>query len=972
PQDVNSLLYQRFVNKVKMGIDDEVNVIFVSAHEQNMMLVHEGEYLQVVAGSGSVRGPARSGDNANFVAGQIGYSRLDFYTGGQVYLGFYSVAEDGTKQRVFYRQVIANRFDRQDEGIEEVKTEVINEQLVRASVYGREGKEKSALAKGVLGRHYRPLYTVPIEVPVLNIDTINGGLTPYRRGGGMSTLSLHTAGGDGQLYQLRSVRKNPAQMLPSLLENSFAADLTADVFTSVHPYAPLTLPLMQKKLGLLGSEPQLYYIPKQEGLGDFNVNFGGEMYWLEQRPDEDWSGTRFFNGSKDIISNSAAREELTKSWKNFADDENYARARLFDLWIGDWDRHRDQWRWAAFEEPDGRTRYVPVARDRDQVYSNYDGLLLGIARVFVAEARKFRPFTAKLDKARWRAMNGKWNDRLFLNQITREEMLAEARTIRTTITDEVIDEALAYFPEEVKAFSLEREAIGDKLKERMTQLEDFATDYYENLAESVDILATEKDDVIRATGLANGDLHVELFDADKEGKADEQFYDRIFRASETKEVIIYGLDGDDRFELLGDKSPIRIRLIGGTDKDEVVASGDLKALVYDEKKGMKLSGTTTRLKDRRSDLHPDLNQYDFEEYYPDFSTPVPAFGFNIDDGILLGAGFSRTFHGFRPDPYKARYTGVATYSTNNFWKFMLDGEVNDFFGRKSDLTFTGHFYSDGYVSNFFGIGNEAPGQPEEGELEGVADDDILEYNRARRRELHINPMLRFRGKRNRRSFSIGPFYSAYELGDDVPDFALINFTPGIPDRIFDEQPFGGIMAHLTADNLALPLMADNGIRYDLYASQTWNLKDEDLSFFKVGGQFSFYRMLNSKINFATRISFEHNEGTPEYYQLANMGGRTTYRAARADRYRGHTMFAHNIDLRFLGFSFGKKEAPTVAGFILGLDYGRVWLEGEDSDIWHVGYGGGLWAAPLGATILSLTYFQDDEQQRIAFAAGFPF
>jgi outer membrane protein assembly factor BamA len=236
----------------------------------------------------------------------------------------------------------------------------------------------------------------------------------------------------------------------------------------------------------------------------------------------------------------------------------------------------------------------------------------------------------------------------------------------------------------------------------------------------------------------------------------------------------------------------------------------------------------------------------------------------------------------------------------------------------------------------------------------------------------FNPMFRFRGKRNRLEFSIGPFYHSYELDDDTPDFTLVRNTAGIPDRIFNEQPFGGFKAHFKADNLAIPLMADNGIKYDLYASQSWNLKDEDLSTLKLGGQFSFYRMITKGVNFATRISFEHNNGSPEYYQLASLGGRTTYRAARADRYRGNSMFVHNIDLRFLGFSLGRKEAPTVAGFILGMDYGRVWLDGEDSDIWHVGYGGGLWVAPLGATILSLTYFQDSKQKRIAFAAGFPF
>lgn len=972
PNDVSNLLYQQLIGKIKFGIDDEINVIFVSGNEHNMTLFHEGEYMQVIAGSGSKRGPSRGGNDANFNYGAIGYSRLDFYDSGEVFVGFYTVDELGEEHRVFYRRIIEDRHESQDEGIEEVPTEIVTDKVVRTAVYGDTGDgERSAIGKGALGRHYRPMYYLPIEVPVMMLDTFAGGLTPYRRGGGQTTMSLHTSGADGHLYQMRSVRKNPAQLLPSLLEKSFAADITKDVFTAIHPYAPLALPPWQRKLGLLGADPLLRYVPKQSGLADFNTNFGGEMYWLEQRPDEDWSGTRFFGGSKDIISNSDMREQVTSSWKHYADDQNYARARLFDFWIGDWDRHRDQWRWAAFKESDGRTRYLPVARDRDQVFSNYDGGILGIARVFVSEARKLRPFTSDLTKAKWRAMNGKWNDRVFLNQLTRDEMLAEARYIQQIITEADIDEALDLLPEEVKEYSLEREDIDGKLKQRLTQLETFAEAYYEDLAEKVNVLGTEKDDVIRATGLANGDVHLQLFDADKQGKADEKFYDRVFHASETKEVVIYALDGDDRFELLGEKSGIKLRLIGGTDEDVIKAEGDLRANAYDERKGMKLKGDEGKIRDRRTDNYPELNQFNFEEYHPDYSTPIPAVGFNIDDGLLIGAGFTRINHGFRPDPYGTKHTFLATYSTNEFFKVAYEGEFNHTFGRRKDLVFNTHFFSDGYVANFFGIGNEGFGQPEEGEVQGLEEDDILEFNRARRREVFINPMLRFRGKRNRFSFSVGPFFHSYDLDDDTPGYALILNTVGIPDRVFDDQPFAGVRAQLQSNNVAVPLLADNGIKYEVYGQQSFNL-NEDRGTLKYGGQFTFYRMLNKVVNVASRISFEHNDGSPEYYQLASMGGRTNYRAARADRYRGNTMFAHNIDLRFIGFGFGKGEAPTEGGIILGMDYGRVWLDGEDSDTWHVGYGGGVWLAPLGATIITLTYFQDDERGQFAFAAGWPF
>ncbi|WP_168797400.1 metallophosphoesterase [Neolewinella litorea] len=972
-QDVNSLLYQQFIRKVEAGIDDEVNVIFVSGHEHNLMLNHEEEYINIVAGSGSTRGPAVGGNDANYVQGEVGYSRLDFYDDGSVYVGFYTVDEEGEQQRTYYRRIIEDRFAPQDVGVDAVPAEIVNNDTVRAGIYAGEATDNSLAYKTTLGRHYRPLYYLPVAVPVLNIDTIFGGLKPYRRGGGMTTMSLHTEGNDGHLYQLRSVRKNPAQLLPSLLENSFAADLAKDQFTAIHPYAPLALPPLQDKLGLLGADPLLYYIPKQPGLGNFNTNFGGEMYWVEQRPDEDWSDTRFFGGSKSIISNSDMREALRDSWKNYADQNNYARARLFDLLIGDWDRHRDQWRWAAFEGEDGRTRHVPVGRDRDQVFSNFDGGLLALARIFVPEARKLRPFTGELTKAKWRALNGKWNDRVFLNAITREEMVAEARYIQQNLSEAALDSALRRMPPEVLEYSLDVEDIDGKLKSRLDQLDRFAGEYYATLAESVNVLGTDNDDVFVLQGMENGNLLVQAFDADSEGEADEKFYERTFLPGETKEVVVYGMDGDDRFVLSGATSPITIRLIGGTDGDIAVAEGQLKAKVYDEKEGMELEGQTGKLKDRRSDNHPDLNTFDFEEYYPSYTIPIPSIGFNVDDGLFIGAGITRTVTGWKPDPYAQRHTILGTYSTNEFYKFRYDGEFNDLFRRRNDLTLSAHYYSPGYVANFFGLGNEGVGQPDDDELDEleISEDQVLEYNRARREEVFINPMLRFRGSRNRFSFSVGPFYHSYEL-DEAPAFTLIQNTDAIDPEVFNRQPFAGIAATVSSNNLAIPLMADNGVKYELFARQSWNLEREGINTTQYGGHLTFYRMLTKAINFATRFGVERSSGDPEFYQLASLGGRGSYRAARVDRYLGNTMVYQNIDLRFMGFGFGGGEVPTVGGFILGLDHGRVWLEGEDSSTWHVGYGGGVWVAPLGATILSLTYFLDEESGRVNFAAGFPF
>ena len=53
-----------------------------------------------------------------------------------------------------------------------------------------------AFHRWTLGRHYRDLWTTPIEVEVLDLSTFAGGITPLRRGGGQQTQALRFLGSE--------------------------------------------------------------------------------------------------------------------------------------------------------------------------------------------------------------------------------------------------------------------------------------------------------------------------------------------------------------------------------------------------------------------------------------------------------------------------------------------------------------------------------------------------------------------------------------------------------------------------------------------------------------------------------------------------------------------------------------------------------------------------------------------------------
>ncbi|TMA12299.1 MAG: hypothetical protein E6J84_13130, partial [Deltaproteobacteria bacterium] len=73
--------------------------------------------------------------------------------------------------------------------------------------------EAGWLTRFFLGSQWRDLWTTPIEAPVLDLQSFDGGLRPERRGGGQQTTSLRLQSGNGHTWSFRSVDKDPTRML---------------------------------------------------------------------------------------------------------------------------------------------------------------------------------------------------------------------------------------------------------------------------------------------------------------------------------------------------------------------------------------------------------------------------------------------------------------------------------------------------------------------------------------------------------------------------------------------------------------------------------------------------------------------------------------------------------------------------------------------------------------------------------------
>ena len=104
-----------------------------------------------------------------------------------------------------------------------------------------------------------------------------------------------------------------------------------------------------------------------------------------------------FGNVKKIESTNKLMRKLRKDEEYKVDATAYARARLFDMLIGDWDRHVDQWRWAQSKDASGNKIFKPIPRDRDQAFSILgDGAFMGFTTRAIPSLKLFEGFNEEI------------------------------------------------------------------------------------------------------------------------------------------------------------------------------------------------------------------------------------------------------------------------------------------------------------------------------------------------------------------------------------------------------------------------------------------------------------------------------------------------------------------------------------------------------------------------------------------------
>lgn len=968
-QDAQNERYKSLVKRLETISQGSDRLIFVSGHEHSLQYIEHDSVKQIVTGSGSKASYAVLSNDGYFAYPGQGFAVYDVFEDGSSWASFYG--NENNKAKLLYQKEVFSAPTPYD--VSHLPTEF--PETIITSIYNEEETEKTGLYESVWGQRYRDLYGVPISVKVANLDTLYGGLKPVIKGGGHQTISVRFEDSLGRDYNMRRLKKSAVQFLQAVafkntpvqdqLENTIAEDVIQDFYTAAHPYAFLAVPKLSDAIGLYHTNPKLFYVPKQKALEEYNSDFGDELYMMVERPEDDWAGMKSFGEeTQDIMSTSDMLERLRKDEKYFLDEKAYIKARIFDMLIGDWDRHQDQWRWAEVELENGNKQFKPIPRDRDQAFSNFDGAFFGTLRGLVGFANRFAVYGDDIKDVKWFNTAATGTDRMLLQNVGREAWLEQAEFIQNKLTDEIIEEAFLELPEITRNETTE--FIIKSLKARRANIVDISNRYYDYMAKLAIVTGTDKDDFVEIERLDEGRTRITISRI-KGGEKADLVSDKIYNKKETDEIWLYALDDDDLINVKGEteKNLIFVRVIGGQNNDiyNVAENSGKKVKIYDY-----LSKPSTVMSKGQAKIRfrDNYNQNVFDKDKKTFKSGslVPGFGYNPDDGIKLGVQSITTMNGFKRNPFTTRNTySFGYYFATGGFDISYEGEFARILGN-FNLLVGANFSSPNASNNFFGFGNNT---------QNFDEDLDYDYNRTKIGRAGI----KFGFVRKSPFGSYFGYLANFEgikVDDTADRFITEDFVSNDPD-FFERKFFGGLDATYRYESYDNNLNPTRGMKFELNGGGKINLEAAERHFGYIKPYLGFYNSLseNRKLVLKSQVQAHFNIGEEyEFYQAAQLGANSGLRGYRQERFSGKTAFATGADLRYSFNQFKTSFLPFQIGVYGGFDFGRVWTENENSKKWHDSYGGGIWINSAEALNANFSVFGSEEDIRFAFGLGFKF
>jgi hypothetical protein len=671
------------------------------------------------------------------------------------------------------------------------------------------------------------------------------------------------------------------------------------------------------------------------------------------------NGINDFAGADKIVNGFKIFKEIEKDNDEQINQAEFLKARLMDIFLGDRDRHADQWQWAGYKY-DGKRIWKPIPRDRDYAFGKYDGFFPWLSGVLAHSLVGFNEDIPQITEITW---TGRHLDRRFLNELDKPEWDSLASYLTVKLSDDVLLNAIEKMPPEM--YAKEGKELFDMLKNRRRQLKNAAVDFYNLYSDVVDIYGSDKREFAEIEELNDKELLISLFKKEKDTQSNkgEPYYQRKFNSNYTNEVRLHLLDGDDYTLVKGNKdNDILIRVISGKGKDELSDISNLKIKLYDSDKNTKIKTVNGIY---YNDDKFEMPKKPMLKYEPDtvdrygFWAFAPVANYNSDDGFILGGGPAYEQFGFRAHPYLYNISLTGAYATiakdydikflGDFTKLIHNSRAQLFIGA-SQLDF----------NRFYGTGNET-----------VRDPELAAQNfyKANQKNIIFEPRVSVNISKNFVLKISGAYrYSEVEESDNFNNLAGV------------ERPYGfGLIRGINLktgfsfndlDNYNFP---KKGFHTNFNFTYYPKFLDYKTDFNKVYADALWYFTIKTftDMTMMLRAGGEIVSGTYPFFEAAALGGLKNLRGYSRERFQGDaSLFGQSeLKIKIAAVDF---FLPAIIGISGMSDAGRVFVKGNDSKKWHSTYGGGVWLEILNTVALNFLLARSPEVTKFYFTFGVGF
>lgn len=945
-QDRYNPMMNELMEEIKVMSLDIDRFFVLSGHERSLQYIKDGNVRQLISGSIHETQAVALGKRGLFASGQHGFAELRVYEDQSSTVHFYEI-EDGKVELVYENIAFAKAETYNIDSLPRV-----TEKFKKSSIYSPKETDVDEDYKEFYGEHYRSLYGLKVKAPTVMLDTLYGGLKVERPGGGNQTQGLRLVDSMDREFNMRALEKDALQFLKSTgydkldaekyFTKTFTQELVRDFYTAAHPYGAFAIPKLANAIDVRHTHPKLFYVPKQRTLGNFNNTHGNRLYMIVEKPDDSFNSPHMFGHNEDVESTSDLFEKIRKDEDNVVDESTYIRARIFDMLIGDWDRHEDQWRWAQIPDPNDEDKhtFIAIPRDRDQVFARFDGELFDFLRKIVPPVRQFGVYGPDIDHIKEFSRSAVHLDRAILQKTSLEDWLREARFIQESITPEIVIEAFNEMPSEVKDEMWKR--TQNDLLARKENLVSIVERFYEQFIDFQILKGTDKDDHFEIKRLSDGVTEVRAYRI-IDGKKGTQLFNRSFNLETTRDLWIYGLDDDDIFEVIGNTEGafIPIAISGGQGDDHYLIENGKKIKIYDyESEDNKLDNNGAFVV-FRDDY--DITHYDPEKEPKRQAKVTFRNHYNPDLGYVPTLGYVKEVVDFEANPYSRKYGLIAEYhSLTQAAVFKPIAGFSNVVGHWN-LEFEGLITTNNYTENFFGFGNDT-------EFDSEIDYDenrILLQRRAATIALDKK----------------GNYGSHFNISLGYQNIEVENL---------ENDQFGNLSLNYDYKSIDDERFTTHGLEFNLKTAYTDNL-ESSRSFFSVDPKITLWNAIdrNRRLTAKTSIAAQSRLGDqPLFYQAATLGAENGLRSYRMNRFNGDVSAYARADLLYDLNPIKTRLLPLHVVAYTGFDIGKVWWESSTTDRFYTSYGGGVEFLMTGLFVADVSYFYGSDGGRLQLGLRF--